>query len=277
MTEAVAIFLDGSIYAAWLFLVAVGLTLVYGVMKIVNVAHGATYTVGAYAAVSLCGAWAAGGGNEWGVYLPLILAAPLVGLILGPLLERLFLRPLRDEEETVLMLVTYALFLILEDSVKFIWGVDPYFLSEPYSLPGGIDIFDLTYPVYNFGMLIAAAVVGIGLAWFLSKSKSGRIVRAVIHDREVAMAMGGALTAPTVSVIPSMGVEVIVLAFAVVVIGGMGSIIGALLGALLVGFVRAMAVHLLPEAELFIIYLVMATVLLVRPSGLFAPAEARKI
>ncbi|NBW45738.1 MAG: branched-chain amino acid ABC transporter permease [Betaproteobacteria bacterium] len=298
MSEAVAIFLDGSIYAAWLFLVAVGLTLVYGVMKIVNVAHGATYTVGAYAAVSLCGAWAAGGGNEWGIYLPLVLAAPVVGLILGPILERLFLRPLRDEEETVLMLVTYALFLILEDSVKFIWGVDPYFLSEPYLLPGGIDIFDLTYPVYNFGMLIAATVVGVGLAWFLSKSKSGRIVRAVIHDREVAMAMGanvdriylavfsfgcalaalgGALTAPTVSVIPSMGVEVIVLAFAVVVIGGMGSIIGALLGALLVGFVRAMAVHLLPEAELFIIYLVMATVLLVRPSGLFAPAEARKI
>jgi branched-chain amino acid transport system permease protein len=277
--QAVAIILDGLIYAAWLFLVAVGLTL-------------------AYAAVSLCGAWVASGAPELGIYAALLLAAPLVGLVLGPLIERLFLRPMREHEETVLMLVTYALFLILEDVVKLIWGVDPYFLPQPYTLPGGVDVAGLTYPLYNFGMLAAAAMVGAGLVTFLSFSKAGRIVRAVIHDREVATAMGanvdriylavfsfgcllaalgGALTAPTVSVTPAMGVEVIVLAFAVVVIGGLGSIAGALLGALMVGFVRALAVHLLPEAELFIIYLVMALVLWLRPSGLFGMVEARKI
>ncbi|HUF21493.1 MAG TPA: branched-chain amino acid ABC transporter permease, partial [Burkholderiales bacterium] len=179
-----------------------------------------------------------------------------------------------------------------------VWGVDPYFLFQPYGLLGNFDIGGLTYPNYNLVLLGAALLIGGALYWVLAKTRQGKILIAVIHDREMAGALGvnvgrvyfitftigamlgalgGALTAPTISVQPGIGVEVIVLAFAVVVIGGLGSLAGAALGAVIVGLVRSAAVHYLPEVELFSIYLVMAAVLILRPKGLFSAAEARKI
>jgi branched-chain amino acid transport system permease protein len=228
----------------------------------------------------------------------MLLAAILVGVVVGPLIERGLLRFMYGRDEIVLVLVTYAVFLILEDFVKLVWGVEPYFLFEPYSLLGSFDIGGLTYPTYNLVMLGAALALGGALYWVLSKTRQGRILIAVIHDREMAAALGvnvgrvyfitftigamlgalgGALSAPMISVQPGIGVEVIVLAFAVVVIGGLGSLAGAALGAMIVGLVRSAAVHYLPEVELFSIYLVMAAVLILRPKGLFSAAEARKI
>jgi branched-chain amino acid transport system permease protein len=152
--------------------------------------------------------------------------------------------------------------------------------------------------VYSFVLIAVAVAVGVAITWVLGHTRQGKLLTAVIHDREVSMAMGinvsrfylvtftagamlaavgGALTAPTISVVPGMGVEVIVLAFAVVVIGGLGSLPGAALGALIVGMVRSSAVHYLPQVELFSIYLVMALVLIFRPKGLFAATEVRKI
>ena len=205
---------------------------------------------------------------------------------------------MRGKEPTVLLLVTYALFLILEDVIKLVWGVDPYVVSEPYSLLGSFSIGPLSYPNYTLIIVLAAILSGVALTWFLQFTRRGKILRAVIHDAEMSQAvginverwffvtfvtgtvlacLGGALVAPTISVVPGMGVEVIVLMFAVVVIGGLGSIPGAAAGALLVGFVRAAAVHYWPEAELFSIYGVMALILIVRPKGLFAAPEPRKI
>jgi branched-chain amino acid transport system permease protein len=296
--DLLAVVVDGLIYSSWLFVVAAGLTIVYGVMRILNMAHGSLYALGAYAAASLAGVWMAGGRSPAGTYAMLLVAALLVGLVMGPLVERGLLRLVYGRDEVVMVLVTYALFLILEDAVKLAWGVESYFVTEPYQLLGTVEVGPLSYPVYSGIIVLAAVATAAGLRWGIYKTSYGKLLIAVIHDREMAAAMGinvgrvflatftlgttlaalaGALTAPSVSVVPGMGVEVIVLAFAVVVIGGLGSMPGAALGALIVGVVRSAAVHFLPQVELFSIYLVMALVLAFRPRGLFVAAEARKI
>jgi branched-chain amino acid transport system permease protein len=298
MSQLPAVLIDGLIFASWLFIIAVGLTLIYGVMKLLNIAHGSLYALGAYTAVTFAGAWLAKGYAPMGSYGMLALAAIVVGLISGPLIERGLLRFMYGKDEIVLVLVTYALFLILEDAIKLVWGVDPLFVAEPYGLLGNFEIGDLTYPNYSVLLIAVAILTGVALTWVLGRTRAGKLLVAVIHDREVSAAMGinvsrtyfatftigamlaaigGALTAPTISVVTGMGAEVIVMAFAVVVIGGLGSLPGAALGALIVGLVRSAAVHFRPEIELFSIYVVMALVLILRPKGLFSGAEVRKI
>ena len=298
MSNVLAVLFDGVVYSSWLFLMAAGLTLIYGVMKILNIAHGSLYALGAYTAATLAGAWLAAGLPAAGSYAMLALAALLVGVVMGSLLERGLLKWMYGKDEVVLLLVTYAAFLILEDATKLIWGVESQTLSEPYSLPGNFQIGDLAYPVYNLLLIAVAIVTGLALAWALYRTRQGKLLLAVIHDREISEAMGinvnrvylvtfsvgsalaalgGALTAPTIAVSPGIGVEVIVLSFAVVVVGGLGSLGGAALGALMVGIARSAAVRYWPEAELFTIYFVMALVLVVRPRGLFSAPEARRI
>src|SRR5437868_10926948 len=160
-----AVVIDGLIYASWLFLIAVGLTLIYGVMRILNMAHGSLYALGAYAAASLVGSWLSAGHAPLGSYVLLVVAAVLVGLVAGPLIERGVLRFTYGRDEIVLVLVTYALFLVLEDVIKLVWGVDPYFVSEPYGLLGSFEVSGLTYPVYNVLLLGAAIAAGVALAW----------------------------------------------------------------------------------------------------------------
>ncbi len=298
MSQLLAVLIDGLTYSSWLFIIAVGLTLIYGVMKILNIAHGSLYALGAYSAASLAGYWINQGHAPMGSYAVMLVAAILVGLIAGPVIERGLLRFMYGKDEIVLVLVTYAVFLILEDFVKLVWGVDPYLLYQPYRLLGSFDIADLTYPNYNLVLFAAAVLIGVVVAWVLTRTRQGKMLLAVIHDREMSAAMGinvgrvyfitftvgailgalgGALTAPMISVQPGIGAETIVLAFAVVVIGGLGSLPGAALAAILVGLVRSAAVHYRPELDLFSIYFVMAIVLIVRPKGLFSIQEARKI
>lgn len=298
MLTAVAIAMDGLFYASWLFIVSLGLTLIYGVMRILNIAHGSFYALGAYTAASAVGAWFGGGHPPMLSYLLLPAAALAVGVVSGALIERGVLRYMVGRDEVVMVLVTYAVFLVLEDVTKLIWGVNPYFAYQPYALLGLVDIFGIPYNVYEFVIVAVALACGVAVWWGLNRTRAGKQLVAVIHDREISAslginvglvftltfivgavlaALGGALTAPKISVTPGIGVEVIVLAFAVAVTGGLGSIGGAIVGAGLIGLARAAAVHLLPEAELFVIYGVMALVLSVRPYGLFAPAEVRKI
>ncbi|MEO7402769.1 MAG: branched-chain amino acid ABC transporter permease [Burkholderiales bacterium] len=298
MEQLAAVFIDGIYYAAWLFIAAVGLTLIYGVMKIVNLTHGSFYALGAYAAASITGAALAGGMPTWLSYFVLLGSALLVSLLLAPLIERGLLKHMYAKDEVVILLITYALFLILEDVIKLVWGVSPYFIAEPYGYLGSIEFGSLNYPTYYLILIGVAVVTGLGLAWVLTKTRVGKLLITVIHDPEIARSMGinvgwfylvtftfgsmlaaigGAFTAPTVSVVLAMGVEIIVLSFAVVVIGGLGSLPGAAMGALIVGLVRAACVHYAPQVELFVIYFVMALVLAFRPRGLFSLAEARKI
>ena len=298
MSQLGPVIVDGVIYSAWLFIAAVGLTLVYGVMKILNVTHGSFYALGAYAGASLTAAWLARGYPPMLSYAVLLAGALLVTLVAAPVIERGLLRFMYAKDEVVILLITYALFLILEDVIKLIWGVDPYFIAEPYGLLGSFDIGDLSYPTYNLILVGVAIASGGGLTLLLRGTRVGKLLRTVIHDPEISRAMGinvdrfylvtftfgsmlaavgGAFTAPTVSVVPGLGVEIVVLSFAVVVIGGLGSLPGAALGAVIVGLVRSATIHYAPAVELFVIYFVMSLVLVFRPRGLFSLAEPRKI
>lgn len=298
MHTLLTILIDGLTYASWLFIVALGLTLVFGVLKILNMAHGSFYALGAYAAASFV---------SWGASMKLapafsivamLLAAVAVAAILAPLTERGLMRFFYGRDEVLLVLVTYALFLILEDVTKLIWGANPYYVSEPYSLFGSIDIGRQTYVGYDFALVALAVTVGLAVWWGLNRTRHGKIVLAVIHSAEVAASMGinvsrvymlaftvgiflaglgGAFTAPMISVQPGVSVGVIIVSFAVVIIGGLGSIEGAAIGALIVGLARSLAVHMVPVAELFSIYIVMVLVLMFRPEGLFQRIQARKI
>ena len=292
------ILVNGVTYASWLFLVAAGLTLIYGVMNILNVAHGSLYALGAYAAAWAVGEYLAGGGPVSVSYALLLAAALIVGLALGPAIERGVLRWLYERDEIVIVLATFALFLMLEDAIKLVFGAESYLPYQPYNALGYAPVGGIVFPVYEFCLVGLSAAVG-ALAWFgLNRTRAGKLLQAVIHDREISLALGidvrrvflvtftigailgalgGAATAPMISVVPGIGVEVIVLAFAVVVIGGLGSIEGAAVGALLVGIGRTLAVNFVPELELFVVYGVMALVLAARPRGLFGRAEARRI
>jgi branched-chain amino acid transport system permease protein len=293
-----AILTDGLVYAAYLFLVAVGLTLIFGVMKILNVTHGSFYAFGAYGAASAAGVYYASGLPEAFGVLAMALAAMAIGVLIGFVLERSILRLVYGKDEVVVVLVTYAAFLILEDVIVLVWGPRSYAAYQPLIAAGNTEVGDLALSNYDIGLVILAAVVAAASYWTLKFTRYGRLLTAVIFDREIAAAfgvnvtavytitfvigamlgaLGGAAMAPKISVTLGIGVEVIVLAFAVVAIGGMGSVGGALVGALIVGICRAAAVHLIPQVELFVIYGVMALVLVFRPYGLFTRAQPRKI
>jgi branched-chain amino acid transport system permease protein len=298
MDTLLVILIDGLVYSSWLFIVAAGLTLVYGVMKILNMAHGSLYAIGAYSAASLVGWYFNAGYPAWPSFAVFIGGAVLAGMLTGLLVERGLLRLMYGRDEVVMILVTYGVLLILEDATKLLWGVDAYFAYQPYSLLGRLKIGGIAFAVYDLSLILVAGLVGLALWSALNRTKQGKLLKAVIHDREISLAMGinvskvfivtfvigsalgalaGGLTAPALSVAPGIGIEIIILAFAVVVIGGLGSVGGAAIGALLVGICRALAVHTYPQLELFVIYGVMAAVLIVRPQGLFVTATARKI
>jgi len=298
MQTAVTILIDGLTYASWLFIVALGLTLVFGVLKILNIAHGSFYALGAYAAASFVG-WAAA--LKWAPAFSIVammLAAVVVAVVVAPLTERALLRFFYGRDEVLLVLVTYALFLIMEDVTKLVWGANPYYVSEPYALFGNVSFGRQTWVGYDFALVALAVVIGVAVWWVLNRTRVGKVTLAVIHSAEVASSMGvdvskvymgafsvgiflaalgGAFTAPMISVQPGVSVGVIIVSFAVVIIGGLGSIQGAAVGALIVGLARSFAVHVAPVAELFSIYVVMAVVLMFRPEGLFQRTQARRI
>ncbi len=298
MLTAFAILTDALVYAAYLFVVAIGLTLIFGVMKVLNVAHGSFYAFGAYGAATAVGVYFDKGWPVAGGFLLMLLAAMLIGLVIGIVLERGILRLVYGKDEVVVVLVTYAVFLILEDLLVLFWGTDSYSAYQPLAVAGNFEVGALVLSGYDMGLIALAVVLAAVAHWALKHTRYGHLLTVVMFDRETAAAfginvtvvftftfvlgamlgaLGGAAMAPKISVTLGIGVEVIVLAFAVVVIGGLGSIEGALIGALIVGLCRAAAVHLVPQLELFVIYAVMAVVLVFRPYGLLTQAQPRKI
>ena len=298
MQFLITVLLDGLIYASYLFIVSLGLTITFGVMKILNVAHGGFFAWGAYlASISIIYL----GDNEYNsflYYFAIFLSAIIVGLFFGYIIERFILRKMYNEDIHLIVLATFGLFWILEDLILHVFGVDPLMPYYPAMELGGIEVGGIFQGVYSLTLAGLAIIVAFICWYFLKKTKYGKVLQSVIFDREVSVSMGinvtkvylitfiiggmlgalgGAYIAPTISVSPGLAIDVVVMSFAVVVIGGMGSVPGALIGSLIVGLVRAFAVHQAPILELFIIYAIMAIVLIIKPEGLFAPPKPRKI
>jgi branched-chain amino acid transport system permease protein len=279
---------NSLLYASILFLIAGGLSLIYGVMRIVNLAHGSLYAVGAYSAAWLVGRVA--GGLPPALLLILLPIAALVVGVVGVVIEPTLLRPLYKRPEEYQLLVTFGLFLILEDGMRFVWGGTPLSAGVLMETFGSLRLFGSLYPAYNL-VIIAVGFIAAILLWaFVYRTKFGVLLRATSQDMRMASALGvnvkkvyvqafglgcimaglgGAIVVPGQTAVLGMGLDALILAFVVVVIGGLGSLQGALIGALIVGFVRTIGIMYFPEIELAVLYLIAAIVLLVRPTGLF--------
>jgi branched-chain amino acid transport system permease protein len=291
--------MDGLSQAAVLFLVALGMTLVFGVMNIVNMAHGSFYALGGYMAASL-GLWASahGASPAWSLLI-LPLAAIIIGCVFGALMETTLMQRIYQKDPILQLLITFSAFMIFEDLQRLVWGTQPYFVSHIVNYLGTIDVLGITYTRYQLLLLPGIAItVFIVLRSFLKFSSMGRQIVAVSHHREMSTALGinvrrislltfvvsavlgalaGALASPTVSWVPGIGGEMIVLSFAVVATAGFGQFEGALVAALLIGVARSFTVYLLPEIEVLVPFLIMVLVLLFRPQGLFSVAQARRV
>lgn len=288
--------LNSIFYAAVLFLIAAGLSLIYGVMRIVNLAHGTLYALGAYVS-----AWAVGGavgsalGSNLGLAGQLLLlpigafAIALVGAVVEPTL----LRPLYRRPEEYVLLITFGLLMILEDVMKLVFGGTPLSAGTIMDRMGSFPVGRLLYPTYNLVVIGVGLIAAVGLWWFIYRTRFGVILRATSQDRRMASALGlnvgrvyvqafaigcfmaglgGAVVVPAQAAVLGMGVDALILAFVVVVIGGLGSLEGALIGALIVSFVRTAGIQFFAEIELAVLYLIAAAVLLIRPTGLFGRA-----
>lgn len=283
--------LNSLVYASTLFLLAAGLSLIYGVMRIVNLAHGNLYALGAYVA-----AWAAG---QAAGHLPLAAAYAILPLgavavaAVGMVIEPLLLRPLYKRPEEYLLLVTFGLLLVIDDGIRFVWGGAPLSASQLWEAMGSLSIFGLRYPTYNVAVFLFGLLAAVLLWLLLYRTNFGLVLRAASQNTRMAQAMGmnvrwvyvrafavgcfmaglgGAIVVPSQAAVLGMGVDALVLAFVVVVIGGLGSLEGAFIGALIVGFVRTAGIMFFPEIELAVLYLIAAAVLLIRPAGLFGKA-----
>jgi branched-chain amino acid transport system permease protein len=283
--------LNALLYASDLFLIAGGLSLIYGVMRIVNLAHGNLYAVGAYVT-----AWAVGTaltGSSTALLFAALPVGAVVAALLGSVIEPTLLRPLYRRAEEYQLLVTFGLLLVLDDLMRFVWGPNPLSASVLWESMGSLSILGSTYPVYNLVVIAIGLLAAIFLWAFVYRTKFGIILRATSQNMRMASALGvnvnrvyvqafslgclmaglgGAIKAPREGAVLGMGVDALILAFVVVVIGGLGSLEGALAGALLVGIVREAGIALFPEIELAVLYLMAVAVLLIRPAGLLSRA-----
>lgn len=285
--------LNGFSIAMVLFIIAAGLTLILGVLRVLNFAHGAFFMLGGYVAWQVSEQWLDGiPGALWVGAI----AAGLVLAVLALVVERTMLKHLYGREEYYQLLFTFALVLLINDAVKVIWGTDILTISYPDSLRGAVDLGITFYPKYRLFLCAVGIAVAFGLWYLVAKTRWGRLTRAARMDREMLSALGvhvptiyatvfvlgvalagvgGALAAADRSLYPGMDADIIVRTFIIVIIGGLGSLWGAFWGAVILGMITAFGTILVPEFELMLIYLMMIGVLLFRPWGLLGREEAK--
>ena len=280
--------LNSLFYASVLFLIAAGLSLIFGVMGIVNLAHGSLYALGAYVT-----AWAVESAIGSVPVLALFVLLPVGAIavaVAGLAIEPILIRPLYKRPEEYQLLITFALLMVLEDVMRFLFGGLPLTAGIVVDRMGSMVILGSIYPMYNFLVIAVGALAALGLWALVYRSKFGVMLRATSQDRRMASALGlnirrvyvqafgigcfmaglgGAIVVPSQAAVLGMGIDNLILAFVVVVIGGLGSLKGAFIGALVVSFVRTFMIQFYPEIELAVLYLIAAGVLLVRPTGLF--------
>lgn len=272
--------LNGLVYGGLLYLVAVGLVLIFGLRQVVNFAHGSLFMVGAYVAyatVAVAGFWAG------------LVAAALVLAVLGLLLDRTVFRQLQDQDPIVTVLVTFGLLLVLEDAVRTIWGRDNLTVAVPELLQGTLEIAGSSFPIYRLFVIAAAALIGAGLTFWLRTSRVGLYVRAFAADpvttgmqgvdtervsgAVVAVGAGlaglsGAIASPLLALSPAMGSSILIESFIVVVVGGFGSFGGAFVAALVIGQLQNFGIVFVPSIASMVPFLLMVAILIYRPTGL---------
>ncbi len=272
----------GLVYGMLLFLVASGMTLVFGMMDILNIAHAAFYMLGAYLGYTMLMAT----GNFW---LALIVAPLFVGFI-GALVERFFLRKVHSYGHAFELLITFGVFFVITEAVKWIWGDFPRPVNAPPILSGSVRLLGFQYPVYRLFILVISSIVLAGLLYVFLKTRLGIRIRAAVSDGQMVDALGvnvprlflgvfsggaalaglaGVVAGPFLSTYPGMGLDMMVDTFVVVVVGGFGSLPGAFIASLMIGELQSFGILFIPRLALVFQFLLMAVVLIIRPTGLF--------
>ena len=278
---------NGLLLGFYYLLIALGLSIIFSLGGIVNLAHGAFFAIGAYLMVTL---------TQHIGYGPAYVASPLLVAVLGMIVERLFLRRFYRSDPVLSLLFTFGLAMVIEQGLRMTYGASPLQFSIPAFARGQMIIGDFIYPNYRLGMLCVAAVALLGTWLLLNRTSFGKVVRAGINDPDMVRALGislapvltavcglgiglaglaGALLAPITGVHPAMGQEILTAAFVVVVIGGLGSFWGVVIAALLVGVIRGLTSYFYPPASEASLYLLMLIILLIRPRGLMGERMER--
>ena len=270
---------NGLVYGALLIVMCSGLALIYGLRRVVNFAHGSLYMLGAYLGYTV-----ASQSNFWVA----LLAAPALMAVFGVLLDRYGFRLLQDREPLTVVLVTFGLLLVIEDMVQSVWGKSNLSVAAPEALNFSVDLFGTPVPAYRIGVIVMGAAVALGLSLWLRYSKVGLFVRAASTDPVTTAMQGvntdalsagvvglgtalaglaGVVAAPFLSLSPSMSSDVLIDSFVVVVIGGLGSLVGAFIAALLLGMVQAIGAVYLPDASVLLPFVFMVAILIWKPAG----------
>ena len=274
--------LNGLAYGVLLFLLSVGLTLIFGMLDVVNLAHGSFYMLGAYAGLSLIAAT----GNFWVA----LLAAPVAVGLIGAVIERSCLRPLYRRGPLDQVLLTFGFIYLFEDLVKWIWGGRIRSIPPPDLFAGSVTVLGATIPSYRLFVIVFGLVMALLLWLLIERTRLGAIIRAGVFDAEMTAGLGiniqrvftavfafgaalgglsGVIAGPIQSAYPAMGVTILIPALIVVVVGGLGSLKGSLIGSLIIGQAETFGKAWIPDAAMLIVYVVMAAIMLVRPQGLF--------
>ncbi len=283
MSDVPVFFLHGLAYAGLLFLVSAGLTLVFGMMNVLNFAHAAMYMLGAYFSYSIMM-------HSAGRFWLSLLICPVILFVIGALTERFLLRRVHKFGHVQELLLTFGLAYIITELVKWYWGNYPLAVNIGGGLGSTVPIFGITYPVYRIFIFLSAIFVGTVMALILYKTRLGIILRAAVNDSEMANTLGvnvplvfmgvfafgaalsgfaGVIAGPLLSTFPGMAQEILIDAFVVIVVGGFGSLGGAVVASLLIGELQSFGVLLFPKLSIALVYLLMAVVLIIKPSGLF--------
>jgi len=286
MSDVSIFFLHGLAYAGLLFLVSAGLTLVFGMMNVLNFAHAAMYMLGAYFSFTLL--------QVTGQFWLCLIVCPLFLFIIGALVERFLLRRVHVYGHLHELLLTFGLAYILTELVKWIWGNYPLAVNIGGFLGTTVQLFGITYPVYRIFIFGCAILVGTAMALILFRTRLGIILRAAVNDSEMVNALGfnvplvftgvfafgaalsglaGVIAGPLLTTYPGMAHEILIDAFVVIVVGGFGSLGGAVVASLLIGELQSFGVLLFPKLSLALVYMLMAAVLIVKPSGLFGEKQ----
>jgi branched-chain amino acid transport system permease protein len=286
MSEVSVFFLHGLAYAGLLFLVSAGLTLVFGMMNVLNFAHAAMYMLGAYFSYTLL--------HVTGQFWLCFIVCPLLLLVVGALVERFLLRRVHIYGHLHELLLTFGLAYIITELVKLIWGNFPLAVNIGGFLGTTVQLFGITYPVYRIFIFVCAILVGTAMALVLFRTRLGIILRAAVNDSEMVNALGfnvplvftgvfafgaalsglaGVIAGPLLTTYPGMAHEILIDAFVVIVVGGFGSLGGAVVASLLIGELQSFGVLLFPKLSLALVYMLMAAVLIIKPSGLFGEKQ----